>query len=363
MSCHDRFPLMKKYFIPVLVALISLYAMKLRLLQFAHHNICCDESYQLDQMRGTFWEMVQGFTRSEFASYLSGDYYLIFPFFKIFSYNKWGLAIPHIISTLISFYLLYLLSRRFFKSPVGYIVTFVLVALNNTLIEHATQIRTYAVLPTLALANLYFWLKLVDSNYEIRKSTKIWFAIFFIMTIWFHVYGILIFGFPCLFALATKIRDKSFVPVFKNTFLFGMVVCGIAAPLWLLSVLGPRCVTTHMDFINTFQYIPNPLENLTGFLKGIFGNLIGFRGNYFLLLGIFFPFVINSKDRLEQIMFLIVLVILPIAVILIGNVLTHYWFIQRLFIWVMPFFALFLGWSWDTVFIHFKNKLFYGKKK
>jgi len=35
-----------------------------------------------------------------------------------------------------------------------------------------------------------------------------------------------------------------------------------------------------------FQHIPNPLENTAGFLKAVFGNLVGLKKLYFLLAGI-----------------------------------------------------------------------------
>ncbi len=347
MKIVERIELTRKYLIPTVVILLCVFAMTLRLSALAHRQLWVDEYYQINQMQGTFWLMIKGFPKNEFCSYLSGDYYLVFPFFKIFAYNKWGLAIPHIISTLLGFYLLYLLAQRYFKSPWGYVITFLIVSRNDTLLWHATEIRTYAVLPTLALANLYFWLKLVDANFSLSRTKKILIGIFFVMTIWFHAYGLLIFGFPCLFALATKFREEIFPSVVRKTLWFGLIVCAIASPLWCLSIFGPHLKTSSFHF-NTFEYIPNPRANLIGFLKGIFGNLIGYRGHYFLLLGVLAPFLLPYQERFKQIAFLFLLVILPIFVIFLGNVLCHYWFMQRLFIWVMPFFAFFIGWSWDT---------------
>jgi hypothetical protein len=230
------------------------------------------------------------------------------------------------------------------------------------MINHATEIRTYAVLPTLALASLYFWLKLVDGNYCLSRGQKITIGAFFILTIWFHAYGILIFFFTGLFALVAKLKDRSFLAIFKKTFLFGFITFCIASPIWLLSIFGPHLGSSQFG-MNTFQYISNPLENSIGFLKSIFGSLVGNKKMYFLLLGVIAPFVLPYKNRFEQIAFLFILVLMPIATILLANILTHYWFLQRLFIWVMPFFALFLGWTWDSSICYFKEKFIKGSNK
>jgi 4-amino-4-deoxy-L-arabinose transferase-like glycosyltransferase len=321
-----------------------------------HRELWGDEFYQLGQMKGAFLDMIKGFPENEFCSYLSGDYYLTYPFFKIFSYNKWGLAIPHIISTLIGFYLLYLLCCRYFKSIWGYIITFSIICFNATMIYHATEIRAYAVLPTLALSCLYFWLKLIDLNYCLSKIRRIAIGVFFVLSIWFHAYGILIFFFTGFYALITKLKDKLFFQILRNTVLFVFFVACAALPIWYLSIFGPRLTSIQFN-IDTFQYIPNPLENSIGFLKGIFGNLVGYKKLYFLLLGMIFPFLIPYRDRFQQIALLVVLVFIPIGVILGVAVFTHYWFIQRLFVWVIPFFALFIGWSWDSSISYFQEKL------
>lgn len=346
----------KKYLAPFIVISICGYALYLRLLKLFQHKLWDDELYQLQLMQGSFLDLLKQVSRAEFCSYLSGDYYLIYPFFKIFGFNKWGLAIPHIISTIIGFYLVYWFCKRYFKSVWGYIITFSVVCLNATLIWHATEIRIYAVLSTLALACLYFWLKLLDRNYEINKGKKIAIGIFFILTIWFHVYGILIFSCTAIYALTVRVKGEHFCSVFKNTGRFVLIIFSIALPLWIISVFGP-----HLDVgryrINTFEFIPNPLSNTVGFFKGVFGNLVGYKKLYFLLLGMIVPFILPYKDRFRQIAWLFILVFIPIIAILIGCIFSGYWFLQRLFIWVMPFFALFLGWSWDSAFRYIRDKL------
>jgi len=92
-------------------------------MKLAQHELWSDELHQLGMMEGSFLDLIKLLPVKEYCSYLSGDYYLIYPFFKIFSYNKWGLAIPHIIATIIGFYILYLICKKYFKSIWGYIVS------------------------------------------------------------------------------------------------------------------------------------------------------------------------------------------------------------------------------------------------
>ena len=99
--------------IPVhwVIIAISLWGMYLRF-QFRHtHPLWRDETYQIEGMNAGLWGLVQWLSTHEFGTYISGDHYLIYPFYRIFSDNKWGLALPHIIATTLSFYVLYLIKR------------------------------------------------------------------------------------------------------------------------------------------------------------------------------------------------------------------------------------------------------------
>ena len=343
-----------KQFIPISVIAICLYALYLRIMVLYRHELWADELFSLSQMGGSFLDLLKGLPKVEFCPYLSGDLYLIYPFFKIFSYNKWGLAIPHIIATIIGFYILYLICRRYFKSILAYLITFTLVCFNATLINHATEIRSYAVLPTLALATLYLFLRISDLNFGLNASRKIGSIAFFILVIWFHVYGILMFFSSLLFVLLTEHREKGYRVYFKNSILFASTILCLSMPLWLYSVFGPHFGYSKLN-INTFEYFPNPLYNITGFLKTLFCNLAGYKNIYFLLLGLIIPVIFRYKDRYRQLLFLSCSVIAPICLILLFDLLGKYWFLQRQFIWIIPLFAFFLGWTWDSFFILFGN--------
>lgn len=232
----------QKHFCPFLVIVICAYALYLRLVKLANHELWVDEYYQLNQMTGSFVDLLKSLSRTGFASYLSGDHYLTYPFFKIFAYNKWGLAIPHIIATILGFYLLYLICKRYFKTIWGYVITFSIVGFNGTLIWHATEIRPYAVLPTLALAAFYLSQELVNQNITMSTKKKWAIGVFFVLVIWFHEYGIAILSLPVIFSLLTKRKDKNFNIILKDAFKLLIIVLIVAMPFWCFSVFGPHFV-------------------------------------------------------------------------------------------------------------------------
>jgi len=51
--------------------------------------------------------------------------------------------------------------------------------------------------------------------------------------------------------------------------------------------------------------------------------------------------------------------------ILFIDLRSEYWFLQRQFVWVMPAFALFLGWAWESCALYFwkASKIFVARKK
>lgn len=342
-------------FIPLSIIFICMYALYLRLTHLYWHPFSGDELFSLNMMRGTFLDLLRDIQTKEPCSYLSGELYLMYPFFKIFSYNKWGLALPHIAATIIGFYILYLICKRYFRTSWSYLITFILVCFNTTLIKHATEIRVYPVLPTLALGTLYLFLRISDLNFGLNNWQRIAVVIFFVFVILFHVYGFLIFSGSFLFVLLCKYNGKDFWIYCRRAFSLAAIVLFLAAPGWLYSVFGPHGIYTRAG-IEVFDYIPNPLYNIIGFLKAIFCNLIGEKNLYFLLLGIFMPFLFSYEERLRQLLFLLCSIIMPICFILFLDLATRYWFLQRQFIWVMPLFAFFLGWTWDSFFVLLKRR-------
>ena len=343
----------------LMVVLICAYALYLRLVHLAQHNLWEDEYWQLNSMEGSFGEFLKLLPQREFCSYLSGDYFLIYPFFKLFSYNKWGLAVPHIIATILGFIFLYLICKQYYKTFLGYAVAFLIVCSNINLIIHATEIRTYAVMPTLGLMVFYFSRKIADQNIKMPFKTKCALGAFFILVIWWHAYGVLIFSMPFGFAVLDKLMNRqpneSAAVIIKDMLKFASVIFCIAAPLWLYSVFGPHLALTGPEGKSAvggkiFQFIPNPLENIVGFLKAIFGNLIGQKKLYFLLGGLVLAPFVPYRQKALQALFALLTVFVPIGLLLLMDIRTDYWFVQRQFSWTMPFFAFFTGWVWDSLY-------------
>lgn len=334
-----------------LIILISLYALYLRINWRIINDFARDEFFQLTQLKVSFLRLLETVPHSEHCLYLQGDYYLMYPFFKIFGFSKW-VALPHFIITLLGFYLLYLLCKSYCKTIWGYIIAFGIVCLNPTLIKHATEIRVYAVLPTLALGCLYLCLQL--ANGKIKRK---WLAgIFFIFTIWFHAYGILILTTAFIFSFLANYKSFN-----KDVFKLMIIVFCIAMPLWVFSVImGDKMFKEGVD---TFQWISSPFKSPINFSKDVFANLIGYTHKqlYILLIGVGLPFIFPLKERFRQISFFIVMIVFPIGAILVADIINDYWFIQRQFIWVMPFFAFFLGWTWDSFLCYAGKKVAKGK--
>lgn len=340
--------------VPVSVFIICAYAMYLRIAHLYRHELWGDELYYLIPLKGTFIEFIKAIPKYEVCSYLSGDLFLFYPFFKVFSYDKWGLAIPCIIATAAGFYILYLICKMYFKSIWAYLITFTVVCFNATLINHATEIRTYAILPTIALAAFYIFQKMADSDFKLKAPGNIWAMIFFVLMIWFHVYGMLMYVSCLLFVLLSKCKEKDFGPCLRRAAFFTIIVLCFAMPLWLYSVFGPRLNIAEVK-LNTFDWFPNPVHDLPGFLKSVLCNMAGSKILYILLPGIFIPFILSYKERFKQLLFLFFVIAAPVGFILLFDVMQSYWFAQRQFVWVMPLFAFFLGWAWDSFFAFLDN--------
>ena len=335
----------------ILVILFVIVGMVLRFMRFANRELWGDEIFQLQKTVGAFKPIWQRISYGD-NSCFPGDYLLTFPFIQISNGNKWILVIPHIVVTLLGFYVLYLICRQYFKTWVGYAVTFGTVAFNRELIFHAFEFRPYAALPTLALASFYLSHILTFNYSQIRRLHKVLIFCFFLFCFWFHAHGILIVSVCVLFYFLYLFRDQTLQKAKVAYLKFFLAVFAAALPLWLWYVSANPLYggKWHTDI---FYYFPNPVENTFGFLKGIVGNLLGNKAFYFLLGGgvAFFLPAVPKKTKYLQVLFLLSMVILPIELVLMADIFKSYIFVQRQFVWVMPLFAMFLGWMWDTLIV------------
>jgi len=347
--------LLKTYSRGLIVSGICAYGLYLRAAWRAGHELWNDELWQITYMHLPFIDFIKSMPKVEHSGYIAWDFYLVYPFFQLFGDNKWGLAAPHILMTILSFYLLYRVCKLYFKTIWGYVITFGIVCLNKTLIIHSFEIRTYSILPALALGAFLLTRQLIKENVRMPVTKKWAIGVFFVLVIWSFSYGIMILGLILFLFLLDKRADPDFVTVLKDASKFMFYVLLAAMPLWVYSIFF-----AHLDYNivdNTFRFVPNPLINAVGFLKAVFGNLVGTKALYVFLAGLFFPLVFPYKARYAQLGLLFLLVLVPIGLLLIAAMKARYWFIQRHFVWLMPFFAVYLGWAWESSFLYIMGKI------
>jgi len=222
------------------------------------------------------------------------------------------------------------------------------------LIFHSFELRPYAVLPTLALAAFYFIEQIVSSRYRLSLTRKILIGALFIFTIIYHVYGGFILFFTFVYFLLRESAERNFKELFRRNFNFigAMIIIGL--PLFLWYSTGPY--VAHRMSYDIFEYIPNPMVYFFRFIKVVLCCTTGNKILYPLAVALIFPFILPYRNRLQQIGFLLVLIILPIATIFHIDLSVGYWFLQRQFIWVMPLFAFLIGWCLDSFIGFVKNR-------
>lgn len=327
--------------------------MYLRFINRNNKELCVDEPYQINTMKISLWYAISDAKR---IMQFPGDVLLLYPFYLVFGENKWGLAIPHIISTLLGFYLLYILCKKYIKTTWGVIIAFLVVALNNNLINHAFEIRPYAVLAILGMAT-FLATQYIFENQSPSKTKKVLLSIFIFIAILFHLYSSLILFFSYIFHLLFSRKEDNLKNILIKHIKYYGIALLVSLPLWYYFALNndkSYLKSFTATQYGSFEYIHRGLIPMA---KGIFGNLVCFKKFYFLLAGLVFAFLIPHKERLKQMMFFIIVIMLPMSLILLSSVIYGYWFLPRQFVWAMPLFAFLLGWSWDSVILYLKEKL------
>ena len=208
---------LKNYYRELIIGGICIYGFYLRIVMRAGSGLWVDEKWQIHTMHLPFIDFIKSIPRVEHSGYIALDYYLIYPFYKLFGENKWGLAIPHILMTVIGFYLLYRICKLYYKTIWGYIIAFTMVALNASLIFHSFEIRSYAILPTLTMGAFLLAHQLIEENVKMSIKKKMAIGAFFILVIWSFSYGIVILTMVLLFSLLNKRADPNFSHIFKDT--------------------------------------------------------------------------------------------------------------------------------------------------
>jgi hypothetical protein len=318
---------------------------------YAHRDWSVDESNTFRIGQGEFkpfWKLENYCEAHSFP----GDYVLTYPFIQFFHKDKWGLVIPQFLSTLLGFYLLWLLCRRYFKHPLAWIITFLIFALHRELIFHSMEMRPYSILETMGLGTFYILDSLINPALSVsRLKCALWWMVL-ILTIVFHPYGMFMIACCGLFLLLRDWRKSGFMALIRRRWIFWACLFLVGVPLWLYYLQGdplssPHAMKAHQ--FEVFQYIPNPLVNPLGFFKSAAGGLVGSKLAYVLSLGALIRLVWPRKNRMESWGFTAIIIVLPVLLPLISDAAYGYWFLQRQYIWVMAIFPFFVGKCWDEM--------------
>jgi len=342
-----------------LVAIFILLASYLRFEHFSNGRFDGDEVYQVHnilhaEMKFFEWRQVGEFTC------FKADYFLNYPVIKLFHGNIWGMRSLHIFIYFLGFVPLYFIMRNMFHTFVGYFVTLSIICFNNTLIIHSFEIRPYAVLPTLSLLSYYFWERLFSSQEVMPKRIKIWWGVFIVLMAGFHAYGLFIVFLPAVYHFLKVLENFSIKEVWQKNGMYLVTIGIISFSVWFYYALGTRVIyhpiLSAMP-ITTFEYFSNPAVDLIQFLKNIFGNLLGNKFLYVLMVGLM-GIGLGTKSEVKfKILFFLLLIVLAIECVFLPTLMEGYVFVQRQFIWVIPFFAIFMGWIWDINIVFLKRKL------
>lgn len=337
----------KKFRYEIIALALSAYGMYLRFALLAKRQFWTDEVWSLHVLQEPFKPFWQRFNYTDFT-YFPGEYMINWPFVFLFKSNKWGVLIPHMIFAFLSFYLLYLICKRHLHSVFAWIATFALMAAHRELIFHQLELRAYAVLPALSLAAFYFWEEIILKKYSLTRPRKILILFTFTFITVFHIYGAFILFFSLVYFVLSESGQRSFKDILMRNFRFLAVIVLIGLPLYLWYAVGSPQVYKNSGYLAyTFEYIPNPAENLLGFIKTNLCNLVGAKRLYPLGIFLLVPFILPLRQRLQQIGFLLVLIVLPIMVIFYPNLLMGYHVLQRQYTWAMPLMAFLIGWCLD----------------
>lgn len=339
--------------IPLACAIIASIGMFLRFMRLGARDLWGDEVYQFYQCVGPmkpFW--LHNFY-GDFSCF-PGDYIITYPFIQYFGQNKWGVMIPHILFTFVGFYLFYLLCQRYLKTTLGFAIAFALFAFNDNLVVHNFDLRPYSVLPTLAVGGLYFANLLFSEFSRLTKWHKLGIGLFYLYTVIFHIYGLVILSLIFLFEFlarykesASEMKKANFIKYFISLYCILAIVW-----VWYASPMLQWFGFAQKLFLGdrpTFEYIPNPVIDFIGFLKGIFGNLLTTDWLKWTILGMVCVFLPGNIQRYKQLGFFFICIGWGIMIVFLLSLFKHYWFVQRQFIWVMPLFAFFIGWCWDSL--------------
>lgn len=340
--------ILNKYIAAIFLSFVGL---ALRFYQRWNFDLWGDELAQINICFKP-WEKQLAFIRE--AIQFPGEHLLTCPPALMFGLHKWILATPHIIIVSISFYYLSKLLISEFKSLIGLCIALSIYAFNNHLIFHAFEIRAYSILPVFSFLSFFITRSIVQDK-NVSNKNRFLRTCFIILCLLYHYYGSYILFFTYLYHLTCSRKNNSFLDTFiLNIKNYGVSLM-IALPIWIYFVTGLNATIVQQTGDKlTFLYID---KDFIGFTKSVLANLVGQKIFYPLLLGLFFPYFIPYKNRLKDILYTIFLFVIPVILLLISSLKFNYYFIPRLYVWIIPLMGIYLGRVWEESILYLQTKL------
>jgi len=254
--------------------------------------------------------------------------------------NKWVLAFPHALAMVASFYVLYRICLEDFETIWGPIIVFLLYTLNSNLVFHALEFRPYAVLPVLAL--LFYWRSRLALERDVWSfSDRLSWGFLIFLTMLFHFYGILMIGVILTYRVLSSRTPRPLHSLMRRPWMSTAALAGLLAlPIWFYYLL-PNVGEIHI--FDPFEFGGHGPVRVMAFVLGNLGT-VPVRWAWILeVLIVAASLVLPCPGRRDRWLWILVVIALPIGVIFFPDWLEHYWFLQRQFVWVIPFWSLLVG--------------------
>lgn len=327
-------------------------------------DIWVDEIWTLKGLKLPFWEwLLNHLPNNDF--HFPGAYLVLYPLGHWWPEdNRFILSIPYMIISSVFFFLFAKVNwlrfldlgdiKQSIKGTWINVLALMLITYNSTLILYAFELRPYAVLPLLALVGLLLADKILD-----LKCFNLWGVLAVCTYVTFHNYALLMFMLGLAYCVAlrlTRAREKfwnwNVFSVYRPVMITLTVGALLAVPILWQLLHAPYLKSfdmTSMD-ANTHRWIYPGFKGLTQ-VAALYYGFKRFRITIFcfVILG---SIQLLAKRKWIPILFPVMWVILPTALIYWVDIVSHYWFVQRQFIWVMPFHAIFVA---STVYVLFNR--------
>lgn len=311
-------------------------------MEFAYRPLWIDEIEQLRGITGTFSNLIIHYLPS-LPGAMPGDYVLTWPFAQI-STDKWILAIPHFFC-MIGLYLVFIfLAKEKVRNLFFFALALYFLSVNKTLAYHALELRPYASIPLLALLTFTVTRSAIEKP-NLSRSQIVGYIVLFALVLSYHLYGIFMLGGSLMYHIVYSRKENSLKTALVRSLMWCSGACLLTFPVWNHIISKP----TPLHEGATFEFIQGPWYIKA---KSVIALLTGTPRIYPFLIPVALSFLPGCADRMKRAWFIVWLTVLPILAILYLDVQSNYYFVQRQFVWCMPFWALWMAWSMEALWNH-----------